>query len=291
MWCFPFPFWTETAWTWLWFDLLLLLFLTSFVHVCRVFLRSCVQGWWRPSILHICAPKLGKKKVKVRRWADSCILIVCKCRGNCLLKAASVFDLTFKACSWNPTVTPFLVPSPVLLNLKLSADFAWLLKCLDTPWALPAVANAFWSSLCYRIMRAEWCHLPPTRLRTSVSLDHLWYFPQSHSNTVFSLQDVLKPLARQFENQCLLRYVKFQAKPAWKLQPCLLFQGVLWVLANRGGSCTIALNEKRVYVFDFYSSEVLKALRENTLLTSWCVGCGIIFNSQEQLFKRSLCVR
>lgn len=82
-----------------------------------------------------------------------------------------------------------------------------------------------------------------------------------------------------------LRYLKFQAKPAWKPQPCLLFRGVLWILANRGGSCAIAWEEESIYVFDFCSSGVLKALQKKTLLTSWCVGCGIVLNLQERCLK------
>lgn len=101
---------------------------------------------------------------------------------------------------------------------------------------------------------------------------------------------LLRPLARQFGNRCLLRYIKFQAKAAWKLQPRFLWQGVLGIVAIRGGSCTIALKEKSIYVFYFCSSEVLKALQKNNLLVSWCAGRGIIFNYLEQFFKRSLYV-
>lgn len=60
---------------------------------------------------------------------------------------------------------------------------------------------------------------------------------------------------------------------------------MLWILANRGGSCAIAWKEKSIYIFDFCSSGVLKALQKKTLLTSWCVGCGIILNLQESCLK------
>lgn len=76
--------------------------------------------------------------------------------------------------------SPFHILFPPLLNLK---PFHWFYWAFWYVQVLPylehfVISNAAWSSLSFHTMRVEWNHLSPTRLRTSVSLDHLWYFPQ-----------------------------------------------------------------------------------------------------------------
>lgn len=117
------------------------------------------------------------QKETERNWADSCLLVVHRLKGNCLINLLLSLTLSLKFAHATWTLSPLHVLFPPLPNLKPSHWF-YLAFCLAIPWALPVISNAVWSSLCFHTMRVEWYHLSPRRLRTSVSLDHLWYFPQ-----------------------------------------------------------------------------------------------------------------
>lgn len=102
------------------------------------FLRSCIQGWWWP-ILPSWALEFGKKKLKVRNWADMCILVVHRLKGNCIINL-------LLSCLWSLLLQPehdppFHVLFPPLLNLKPFHCFH-LAFCLAISWALTVMSSA-----------------------------------------------------------------------------------------------------------------------------------------------------
>lgn len=87
------------------------------------FLRSCVQGWCWP-ILPSWALKFGKKKLKVRNWADMSILVVHRLKGNCVISL-------LLSCLWSLLLQPeHDPPFHVLFHpywiYSLFTGFTWL---------------------------------------------------------------------------------------------------------------------------------------------------------------------
>lgn len=154
-------------------------FFFFFLCVCAAdFLRSCMQGWWW-CILPSWALKFGKKKKKQTEsnWADICILVVHRLKGNCLINLFLFLTLSLKLAlaTWTLSLLPYPLSTPAE-SKAFSLVSLGFLSCHTL--STSSYLNAAWSSLCFHTMRVEWYHLSPTRLRTSVSLDHLWYFPQ-----------------------------------------------------------------------------------------------------------------